>query len=65
MAGNPKAAVLDRAIRVFGWGKGDYYLFDMSLMSLLCVIGRMPQVLWREREIPDEIMAIVREDRRV
>ena len=37
----------------------------MGLMSLLCVIDRMPQVLWREREIPDEIMAIVREDRRV
>ena len=34
-------------------------------MSLLCVIGRMPQVLWREREIPDEIMAIIREDHRV
>ena len=40
-------------------------MIDMSLMSLLCVIDRMPQVLWREREIPDEIMAIVREDHRV
>ena len=40
-------------------------MFDMSLMSLLWVIGRMPQVLWREREIPNEIMVIVREDRRV
>ena len=45
--------------------KGKVYLFVMSLMSLHCVIDRMPQVLWREREIPDEIMAIVREDRRV
>ena len=40
-------------------------MFDMSLMSLLCVIDRMPQVQWREREIPDELMTIVREDRRV
>ena len=37
----------------------------MSLTSLLCMIDRMPQVLWREWEIPDEIMAIVREDRQV
>ena len=29
------------------------------------MIDRMPQVLWREREIPDDIMTIVREDRRV
>ena len=42
---------------------GEDYLFDMSLMSLLCVIDKMPQVLWREREIPDEVMAVVREDR--
>ena len=40
-------------------------MFDMSLMRLLWVIGRMSQVLWREREIPDEIMVIVQEDRRV
>ena len=44
---------------------GKVYDFDMSLMRLHCVIGRMPQVLWREREIPDDIMTIVREDRRV
>ena len=44
---------------------GEDYLFDMRLMSLLCVIDKMPQVLWREREIPDEIMAVVREDRQV
>ena len=37
----------------------------MSLMRLHCVIDKMPQVLWREREIPDDIMTIVREDRRV
>ena len=37
----------------------------MSLTRLRCVIDRMSQVLWREREIPDEIMVIVREDRRV
>ena len=29
------------------------------------MIDRMPQVLWREREIPDEIVTVVREDRRV
>ena len=29
------------------------------------MIDSMPQVLWREREIPDDIMTIVREDRRV
>ena len=34
-------------------------------MRLRCVIDRMLQVLWREREIPDDIMAIVREDCRV
>ena len=34
-------------------------------MRLRCVIDRMPQVLWREQEIPDDIMTIVREDRRV
>ena len=34
-------------------------------MKLRCVIDRMPQVLWREREIPNEIMVIIGEDRRV
>ena len=35
------------------------------MMRLCCVIDRMPQVLWREREILDDIMTIVREDRQV
>ena len=34
-------------------------------MKLHCVIDRMPQVLWREREVPDEIVTVVREDHRV
>ena len=44
---------------------GKVYYFDMSLMRLHCVIDRMPHVLWREREIQDEIMTIVQEDQRV
>ena len=44
---------------------GKFYDFDVSLMRLCCVIDRMPQVLWREREVPDEIVTVVREDRRV
>ena len=44
---------------------GKVYYFGMSLMRLRCVIDRIPQVLWREREVPDEIVIVVREDRRV
>ena len=44
---------------------GKVYEFGMSLMRLRCVIDKMPQVLWREREIPDDIMVIIREDRQV
>ena len=58
------AAVGSRAVLVF-WMSGQVYEFDMILMRLRCVIDRMPQVLWREREIPDDIMVIIREDRRV
>ena len=44
---------------------GKVYDFDVSLMRLCCVIDRMPQVPWREQEVPEEIVIAVREDRRV
>ena len=64
MAVGLTAAVGYRAVLVF-WMSGKVYEFDMSLMRLRCVIDRMPQVLWREREVPDKIVTVVREDRRV
>ena len=44
---------------------GKVYDFDLSLTILRCVFGRMPQALWREQEIPEDIVTIVQEDRRV
>ena len=44
---------------------GKVYDFDLSLTILRCVFDRMPRALWREREIPEEIVTIVQEDRRV
>ena len=44
---------------------GKVHYFDVSLMRLHCVIDRMPPVPWREREVPEEIVTVVQEDRRV
>ena len=44
---------------------GKVYDFDLSLTTLRCVFDRMPRALWREREIPEEIVTIVQEDHRV
>ena len=41
------------------------YDFDVSLMRLRGVFDKMPRVLWRERETPEEIMTIVQEDCRL
>ena len=59
-----EAAVGHRAVPIF-WMSGKVYQFDVSMTRLRCVIDRMPRVLWREREIPEEIMTVVREDRQV
>ena len=57
------AVVGGRAILVFVWMGGKVYYFDVSLMRLRCVIDRMPQVLWREREVLDDIVTVARADR--
>ena len=44
---------------------GKVYDFDLSLTILPCLFDRMLRALWREREIPEEIVTIVQEDRRV
>ena len=38
---------------------------DMSLMRHLCVICRMPRVVWREREMPEDLVTAIRDDLRV
>ena len=58
------AAVGPRCFTCFS-DLGRVYYFDMSLMRLRGVFDRMPRVLWREREIPEEIVTIVQEDHRV
>ena len=65
MAVGLTAAVGDRAVLVFAWMGGKVHYFDVSLMRLRCVIDRMPPMPWREREVPEEIVTVVREDRRV
>ena len=57
------AAVGGWAVLVFVWMGGKVHYFDVSLMRLRCVIDRMPPVPWREREVPEEIVTVVREDR--
>ena len=52
------------AVLGYGW-VGQVYYLDMSLMRHLCVICRMPRVVWREREMPEDLVTAIRDDRRV